>query len=112
MQIAEWMHGWIDKSVLQTVKLPQCNTRRQIRAANIQLYSFLTSALDGGNCSASRLTWVCPRICLDSLKKGKILCPLPGMKPRLGRSIAQPGQCADWGVLPGVQCGEVFVLEV
>jgi hypothetical protein len=62
-------------------------------------YSFTTSALDGGEWSASRLGralppgkgppgthctggWVGPRAGLDTEVRGKILCPPPGIEPR------------------------------
>jgi hypothetical protein len=60
--------------------------------------SFSTSALDGGEWSASRPGralasrkgpanctggWVGPRAGLDTEARGKILSPLPGIEPRL-----------------------------
>jgi hypothetical protein len=62
-------------------------------------YSFSTSALDGGEWSASLLgralapgvrtpgthwagVWVGPRAGLDTEARGKILSPLPGIEPR------------------------------
>jgi hypothetical protein len=61
-------------------------------------YSFLTSALDGGQWSASRPgralapekdtgtccteSWVGPRAGLDTEARGNILPPLPGIEPR------------------------------
>jgi hypothetical protein len=57
-------------------------------------YSFSTSALDGGEWSASRsgertpgthrtVGWMGPRADLDTEARGKILSPLPGIEPRL-----------------------------
>jgi hypothetical protein len=58
-------------------------------------YSFSTSALDGGEWSASRLTrftpgkdprdpctgnWVGPRVGLDTEARGKVLSTLPGIE--------------------------------
>jgi hypothetical protein len=67
-------------------------------------YSFLTSALDGGEWSASRPGraftpgewtpglhctggWVGPRAGLDTKARGKILCPCRGLNP--GRPVVQ-----------------------
>jgi hypothetical protein len=68
-------------------------------------YSFSTSALDGGECSASRPGrdftpgerargthctggWVGPRAGLDTEDRGKILCPCRGSNP--DRPVVQP----------------------
>jgi hypothetical protein len=68
-------------------------------------YSFSTSALDGGECSASRPgraftrgertpsthctgRWVGPRAGLDTGARGKILCPRRGSNP--DRPVVQP----------------------
>ena len=67
--------------------------RRHVRAVNIKLHTFVTSALDGGDrqhtpaallpgkkCGIHGVwRWVCPRAGLDLLEKEKIFCPCRGI---------------------------------
>jgi hypothetical protein len=77
---------------------------RRLGERRYSSYSFTTSALDGGEWSASRTGrftpgertpgthctggWVGPRAVLDTEDRGKILCPCWGSNP--DRSVVQP----------------------
>jgi hypothetical protein len=54
----------------------------------IQFCALLTSALDGGEWSASRLGLFIPRAGLDAVVKEKKSQPLPGFEPLIIQSVA------------------------
>jgi hypothetical protein len=84
----------------QKLKLSHYTPWRRLGEKRYSSYSVLTSALDGGEWSASRpgcalapgkgppsthstAGWVCLRAGLDTEARGKILLPLPEIEPRL-----------------------------
>jgi hypothetical protein len=90
-------------------------------------YSFTTSALDGGEWSASQLHftpwkripgtqwiggWVSARAGLDTEVRGKILLPLPGIEPRLpGRPVHSQTLLTELPWLPSLLNHTIFQLN-
>jgi hypothetical protein len=90
---------------LTIVKQSRYTPWRRLGGEEYSSYSFSTSALDGGEWSASRPCraftpgestpgthftggWVGPRAGLDSEARGKIICPCRGSNP--DRPVVQP----------------------
>jgi hypothetical protein len=82
---------------------PPCTPWRHAGRANLELHSFLASALDGAERSISRPgrftpgnnsvtyrigSWVCSRVSLEVFGVNKHLSPLPEFEPRIIQSVA------------------------
>jgi hypothetical protein len=100
-------------TVVKGKAVPLCTPWRRLGERRYSSYSFSTSALDGGECSASRPGraftpgkgppvahwtggWVGPRAGLDTEARGKILCPSRESNP--DRPVVQPvvRHYTDW----------------
>jgi hypothetical protein len=102
------------KSTGTTLPLPEHHDMKMYWGAQVQLHIFLTSALDGGEWSASRAGrftprvtspgtrwiggWVGPRASLDTVSKRKI--PSPHRESNSDHPIVQPvaSRYTDWPI--------------